>query len=243
MRIAVRPEWSFIEAVNAAWAAYRGGREHGVPNRIRVLEQWANVVGRERAEREFEQTLSSYSDLQEASKDLGFSIYALKKLRRSFAEMPETTPYSAAATSDDNNEVNYDFFISYSSKDRRFVVRLAEDLRHRGLDIWLDLWEMKPGDRLRDKITEGITRCDRLLVLLSPHSVNSSWVKVELDSAMIRELESNSVVVVPTLYGEISVEDIPLDLKGKLYLDFRKRSNYSGNLESILKLVKKQPAK
>jgi hypothetical protein len=60
---------------------------------------------------------------------------------------------------------------------------------------------------------------------------------------MIREVESNSVVVVPTLYGEISVEDIPLDLKGKLYLDFRKKSNYSRNLESILKLVRKRTSK
>jgi hypothetical protein len=243
MRIAIRPEWSFIEAVDAAWDAYRGGREHGVPNRIRVLEQWANVVGRERAQREFEQAISTYSDLEAASKDLGFSIYALKKLRRSFAEMPEITPYSAAATSDDHDNSNYDFFISYSSKDRRFVLRLAEDLKRRGLEVWLDLWEMRPGDRLRDRIAEGITRCDRLLVLLSPHSINSSWVKIELDSAMIRELESNSVVVVPTLYGEISVEDIPLDLKGKLYLDFRKKSNYSRNLESILKLVRKQTSK
>src|SRR5574338_828683 len=104
---------------------------------------------------------------------------------------------------------------------------------------------MKPGDRLRDKITDSITRCDRLLVLLTPHSINSSWVKVELDSAMLRELESSSVVVIPTLYGKISVGDIPLDLKGKLYLDFRKKSNYLANLESILGLARKrmrQPA-
>ena len=137
--------------------------------------------------------------------------------------MPEVTPHSAVAAKAENNDANYDFFISYSSKDRRFVLKLAEDLRGHGLDIWLDLWEMKPGDRLRDKIAQGITRCDRLLVLLTPHSINSSWVRVELDSAMIRELESNSVVVVPTLYGKIVVEDIPLDLRGKLYLDFRKK--------------------
>src|SRR6266704_1236086 len=135
MRIAVRPEWSFIEAVDAAWDAYRGGREHGVPNRIRVLEQWANVVGRERAQREMEQTLSTYPDLDKASKDLGFSLYALKKLRRSFAQMPEITPYSETKGIEEHSNPKYDFFISYSSKDRRFVIKLAEDLKRRGLDI------------------------------------------------------------------------------------------------------------
>lgn len=94
MKIIVDPQWNFIDALKAAWEAYPGGRELGVPNRIRVLEQWANVVGCERATAEFETVLRKYSTLDEASKHLGLSLYTIKKLRKRFGEMPSVTPFS-----------------------------------------------------------------------------------------------------------------------------------------------------
>ena len=60
MKIIVDPRWSFIESLEAAWDAYRGGRQFGTPNRIRVLEQWANVVGCQRAVTELETVIEIY---------------------------------------------------------------------------------------------------------------------------------------------------------------------------------------
>jgi TIR domain len=130
----------------------------------------------------------------------------------------------------------YDLFISYSSRDRGFVLKLASDLKDKGLTVWLDQWEVKPGERLRERINDAIARCNYLLVLLSPNSINSQWVRVELDSAMIRELDSKQVVVIPTLFGDISDREIPPDLKGKHYLDFRDNKEYKNNLKRIIKL-------
>ena len=79
MKIIVDPQWNFIDVLKAAWEAYPGGRELGVPNRIRVLEQWANVVGSERATAEFETVLRKYLTLDEASKHLRLSLYTIKK--------------------------------------------------------------------------------------------------------------------------------------------------------------------
>ena len=47
-------------------------------------------------------------------------------------------------------------FISYSSKDRGLVSRIANDLRAIGADVWWDKREMKVGDSLNKKIQEGI---------------------------------------------------------------------------------------
>lgn len=49
-------------------------------------------------------------------------------------------------------------FVSHASEDKdRFVLRFAERLRQKGIDAWLDKWEMLPGDSLVDKIfVEGI---------------------------------------------------------------------------------------
>jgi hypothetical protein len=94
MKIIVNPQWSFIEALEAAWEAYRGGLQHGVPNRIRVLEQWANVVGRHRAVAELEETLAAYKDSAEVEKYLGLSSYTVSRLRKQFKAMPVVTPFA-----------------------------------------------------------------------------------------------------------------------------------------------------
>jgi len=53
-----------------------------------------------------------------------------------------------------------DLFISYSSKDRTFVTRLATDLIGHGLTVWIDKFEMKVGDSLNGKIQAGIRHCE-----------------------------------------------------------------------------------
>jgi hypothetical protein len=95
MKIVVDPKWTFIEALQAAWKAYSGGVEFGAPNRIRVLEQWANIVGREQAIAELEATISDFETIELASRGLCLSKYAIRKLRKSFKAMPVLTPASA----------------------------------------------------------------------------------------------------------------------------------------------------
>ena len=46
------------------------------------------------------------------------------------------------------DDFRYDVFLSYSSRDRETVHPLAERLRGDGLRVWLDAWEIKPGDRI-----------------------------------------------------------------------------------------------
>lgn len=40
----------------------------------------------------------------------------------------------------------YDVFLSYSSKDKGIVHDLADCLNQDGLHVWLDKWEIRPGD-------------------------------------------------------------------------------------------------
>lgn len=115
----------------------------------------------------------------------------------------------------------YDLFISYSSKDRPSVSEFVEILRAHGLTVWFDAFEMQPGDRLRDRIGEGIERSRYMVVVLSEHSINAPWVRTELDSAMMRELDERRVVVIPMLHGRVTQQLLPADLRGKHYLEWR----------------------
>ncbi|HEX3684106.1 MAG TPA: toll/interleukin-1 receptor domain-containing protein [Bryobacteraceae bacterium] len=79
-------------------------------------------------------------------------------------------------------------FISHASEDKeRFVLRLAEQLREKGIDAWLDPWEMLPGDNLVDKIfNAGLKQSDVVIVVLSNVSVEKPWVQKELSSAVVK---------------------------------------------------------
>ncbi|MFZ2643728.1 MAG: toll/interleukin-1 receptor domain-containing protein, partial [Verrucomicrobiia bacterium] len=60
--------------------------------------------------------------------------------------------------------LNFDVFLSHSSKDKAVVRSLVERLRKDGLKVWFDEWEIKPGDSIPAKIEKGLEH-SRVLVL------------------------------------------------------------------------------
>lgn len=81
-------------------------------------------------------------------------------------------------------------FISHSSVDKPFVERLATDLRTReGIDAWLDKWEIMPGDRIPQKLEEGLASAGIFIFVLSPESVNSQWVSYEKDAWLTAQID------------------------------------------------------
>lgn len=105
-------------------------------------------------------------------------------------------------------------FVSHSWHDKPIARKLAEELRTHGVYVWLDEAEIKLGDSLIDKIREGIDEVDFVIALISPHSVESSWVQRELDIAMNQEIAGKRVKVLPILVKQCA---LPGFLLGKLY--------------------------
>ncbi|HSS76033.1 MAG TPA: toll/interleukin-1 receptor domain-containing protein, partial [Thermoanaerobaculia bacterium] len=62
------------------------------------------------------------------------------------------------------DDFKYDVFLSHSAKDKAVVRPIAERLRTDGLRVWLDDWEILPGDSIPAKIEEGLEH-SRVLVL------------------------------------------------------------------------------
>ncbi len=81
----------------------------------------------------------------------------------------------------------YTCFISYSSKDEAFAKRLYADLKSYSVPCWFAPEDMKIGDRIRDRIDQSIRLYDKLLLVLSEHSVMSEWVEDEVEAAMEKE--------------------------------------------------------
>jgi|GEM_PF-2839117 len=88
-------------------------------------------------------------------------------------------------------------FISYSNKDKAFAKKLFEDLQANGVKCWYAPHSMKIGRKIRDSIEEAIRNYDKLLLIISAHSVESDWVEDEVDAAMEKERVSKDWVLFP----------------------------------------------
>lgn len=122
-------------------------------------------------------------------------------------------------------------FLAHSSSDKRFVRRLAADLVEHGVRVWFDEAEIRVGDSFVDKIEEGIKEMDYLGVILSPNSVQSEWVRREVQVALSDEIGGKSVKVLPILYREC---EIPGFLRTKKWADFSEPKHYGKAFDELL---------
>lgn len=78
-------------------------------------------------------------------------------------------------------------FISYSSKDDEFARRLHGKMRDEKLRVWFAPEDMQGGKKSIEQIDRAIQVNDRLLLVLSKHSMNSEWVRREIKRARAAE--------------------------------------------------------
>jgi hypothetical protein len=126
-------------------------------------------------------------------------------------------------------------FVSHASEDKeRFVNDFAFKLRQRGIDAWLDKWEMLPGDSLVNKIfEEGIKNASAVIVVLSQFSVQKPWVREELNSAFVKKVSEGSKLI------PVVIEDceVPEALKHTVWQHIEDLSNYETSLERIISSI------
>jgi hypothetical protein len=65
---------------------------------------------------------------------------------------------------------------------------------------------MKIGDEIRPRIQESIKGHDKLLLVLSEHSVNSSWVEDEVEITFEEEDKRKKIVLFPIRLDDIVME-------------------------------------
>ena len=105
-------------------------------------------------------------------------------------------------------------FLSHSKIDgEQHTLRLAEDLRAAGFEVWIDVDNLKPDEDWDDQISEALKRCTVVLLVMTPDSVLSPNCKTEW-SRGLRYKKS----VVPLLLE--FVEEPPLRLESRQHVDF-----------------------
>jgi hypothetical protein len=126
-------------------------------------------------------------------------------------------------------------FISHASEDKeRFVLNFAKKLREQGVDAWVDVWEMLPGDSIVDKIfSEGIRDAYAMIVILSKNSVEKRWVREELNAGFMHRINGKCKVI-PVV---IDPCEIPEALRSTIWEEIRDLDNYDDEFQRILDAI------
>src|SRR5262245_16537867 len=91
-------------------------------------------------------------------------------------------------------------FFSYARADAVFALKLANDLRSAGVNLWIDQLDIPAGDRWDIAVGNALKASPRLLLVLSPAAVESQNVMDEVAFA----LESNKNIV-PVLHRRCDI--------------------------------------
>ena len=107
-------------------------------------------------------------------------------------------------------------FISYASRDADEVERIVDELQKHELDVWFDRESIRLGSSIPEAIDRGLEHADYYMIVLSPESVESPWVRAELDAALMKH-KTGELFILPLLLRECK---IPLLLQPLLFADF-----------------------
>src|SRR2546423_1532597 len=100
-------------------------------------------------------------------------------------------------------------FISHSTRDRAFVEReIVAPLRAGGIETWYARASVRVAVEWERSIKKGLKECDWFLVVMSPRSVVSRWVRAEVHWAMTQR-EGRFV---PVLVEDCELDDLHLFL-------------------------------
>jgi hypothetical protein len=82
-------------------------------------------------------------------------------------------------------------FISHATGDDAFVAQLRQVLEGQGLRVWIDSRNMRGGAKLAPEIAQAIEQARQFIVVISRDTVNSAWVRKEVQQALRVEQRRN----------------------------------------------------
>lgn len=119
-------------------------------------------------------------------------------------------------------------FLSYSTKDKAMVDKIAQDLENEGFKIWQNK-EMNFGENWSNQIEQAINTADAVLAFISSNSRTSKWFRAETGKSLI-----DGKFIIPILLERV---DVPLYL-GELYrVDFTDPNLYNKRIKDVIEAL------
>jgi hypothetical protein len=133
--------------------------------------------------------------------------------------------------------------------DKAFAERLHAELERNGVTCWFAPEDMKIGDEVRQRIDDAIRQHDKLLLILSEHSVKSAWVRDEVEACLERERQQRRQILFPIRLDETAMRTRKAwaaNIRRQRHIgDFREWGDggkYAQAVERLLRDLKARPS-
>ena len=134
----------------------------------------------------------------------------------------------------------FDAFLSYHSGDSAWVAALKTALESKGVRIWIDRDQLRPGDRFVEVLEDALATVRCVVVIVSPGSLQSSWVREEYDRALTL---TNTRAADHRLIGVLIDDAEPQGfLANRSWVDFRDRAKFDESLDALVSGITGQRA-
>jgi hypothetical protein len=110
-------------------------------------------------------------------------------------------------------------FVCYSHKDSSFVQRLLARFDDDGIAYWIDQKDLLVGQEIDGTISRAIQRHALFLLVLSRTSVESPWVRRELDEAAHEGVEGRKLLL-PVVMEGLPLDEVPPRVRRFVCADF-----------------------
>ena len=132
--------------------------------------------------------------------------------------------------------------LAIPAKTRSLPKRLYADLQRKNIRCWFAPEDLKIGDEFRNRIDESIRLYDKLLVILSQHSIDSAWVEYEVKKALKKEQDQGKPALFPIVLDE-AIKDAPdawaADIRRKRHIgDFTKWKDHDAYQVAFQRLLR-----
>ncbi|MCI0550334.1 MAG: TIR domain-containing protein [Anaerolineae bacterium] len=123
-------------------------------------------------------------------------------------------------------------FLSYSRSDARIVDKIAADLQHEGIDVWLDRKDLVAGKSWQSQIVNAILEAEAVIVFISRSSLESKAVQSEYQIGFVQQGKSGGNRLIPVLLEKV---ELPKFLSRIQYVDFTE--SYDQGIKDLIRAL------
>src|SRR5690349_18989295 len=132
----------------------------------------------------------------------------------------------------------FDVFLSYNSRDRAVVQRIAERLQRAGLKPWWDRWSLRGGQPWQDELPRAIDGSEAFAFFVGPHG-EGDWAREELYLAQDRATTNREhfyliPVLLPGVDDPFDRNLLPPFLRARTWVDLRAGADDSRGLHNLI---------
>lgn len=119
-----------------------------------------------------------------------------------------------------DTEKHFDVFLSHNSKDEPVVIKLAEKLEKYNLRVWLDVWELVPGQSWQEALEKIIQSTKSAAIIVGKDGMGP-WEIPEMRGCLSEFVRRKMPVIPVLLPGTLKQPELPLFLKLFQWVDLR----------------------